>query len=80
MQEITGHIPFACSGAQIKNFDLALQRALSQQIANRSNIVAAQKFFLQIVLDIHSLYASRWIDGSMIRKGGVRESIRRAGV
>lgn len=52
------HIPFARSGAEIKNFDLALWRALSQQVPNESDYVATHKLSKQVVLDIHSLYAS----------------------
>lgn len=53
------HIPFARSGAEIKNSDLALWRALSQQILDGSKYVATHELFQQIVLVIHSLYASR---------------------
>ena len=57
-KRLNGHVPFACSGAQIKNFDLALRRTPSQNVSDRTDVVVTQKFFEQIVLKIHSLYAS----------------------
>lgn len=70
-QDTTNHVPFACSGTEIKNFDLALWRALSQQVPDGSDYVTTQKLSKQIVLDIHSLYASRWIDGDVIDRNRV---------
>lgn len=62
------HVPFARSGAQIEDPNLALRRAPSQNVPERTNIVAIQKLFKQIVLDIHSLYARHPIYGNVVRK------------